>query len=514
MTVTAARWSATDTITITVSGPGGYSKAYTATASAGVVTFDLSGSVLLAGGSYTYTATASSNPSIKPAVAGETVNGGAEERVSAAAGGGQSAEIHVAFAIPLQVLVTDANGNPVSGATVTYTAPAAGASASLSSASAITGQRRHGQRDRHRQREGGQLFGDGCGLGRRHGELGADQCQGDTYRCLGAGRGHSLRHRAQLRPARRNRRRIAGSFVYTPAAGTVLSAGQQTLSVIFTPTDAADYNPASGSVVLAVDQVASAVILATSSHASMLQSAITFSSTVSAPAGTPTGTVNFLDGATVLGPGTLSAGVAMFTTSSLAAGSHSITAVYGGGTNYVGATSAALAQLVIDFGVSATGSASVAGQTVTTGGIGNLHGGDCADRGDGFPDRGNSRCHRSTLWGNGGSRPIVLDAIDRDLMAAAGQYGVDGCLADVCHSCADGKCQCAGVSDGWSAAVAVGHAAAAVCGQPAAALEALWAERSRCCWCLMAGVAAVARMSGCGAGGFYGGTAEDLHRGP
>ena len=35
---------------------------------------------------------------------------------------------------------------------------------------------------------------------------------------------------------------VPGTFVYTPAAGTVLSAGAaQTLSVTFTPTDAANY---------------------------------------------------------------------------------------------------------------------------------------------------------------------------------------------------------------------------------------------------------------------------------
>src|SRR6185503_2841969 len=36
---------------------------------------------------------------------------------------------------------------------------------------------------------------------------------------------------------------VPGTFVYTPASGTVLSAGdQQTLSVSFTPTDTAKYN--------------------------------------------------------------------------------------------------------------------------------------------------------------------------------------------------------------------------------------------------------------------------------
>ncbi len=42
---------------------------------------------------------------------------------------------------------------------------------------------------------------------------------------------------------------VAGTFVYNPAAGTVLNAGSgQTLAVTFTPTDTQDYNPASGSV--------------------------------------------------------------------------------------------------------------------------------------------------------------------------------------------------------------------------------------------------------------------------
>src|SRR6185436_4744317 len=42
---------------------------------------------------------------------------------------------------------------------------------------------------------------------------------------------------------------VAGTFVYTPAASTVLSAGTaQSLSVTFTPTDAANYTPATASV--------------------------------------------------------------------------------------------------------------------------------------------------------------------------------------------------------------------------------------------------------------------------
>ncbi|MES2390172.1 MAG: Ig-like domain repeat protein [Acidobacteriota bacterium] len=45
---------------------------------------------------------------------------------------------------------------------------------------------------------------------------------------------------------------VAGTFNYTPAAGTVLSAGSQALNVTFTPTDAVDYNGATGGTTIAV----------------------------------------------------------------------------------------------------------------------------------------------------------------------------------------------------------------------------------------------------------------------
>src|SRR5206468_816456 len=48
---------------------------------------------------------------------------------------------------------------------------------------------------------------------------------------------------------------VAGSFAYTPAAGTVLNtAGSQLLSVLFTPTDTASYTTASKTVTIVVDK--------------------------------------------------------------------------------------------------------------------------------------------------------------------------------------------------------------------------------------------------------------------
>jgi hypothetical protein len=357
---------ATDTITISVTGPGGYSQSYTAAASSGVATFNLTSAALTLAGNYTYTASVATNTGIRPAIASVTVTGGTT-KVSAAAGGGQTAVIHQPFAIPLQVLVTDGGNNPLSGKTVTYTVPATGASAGLSSTSAITGS-----------------DGTASVTATANGSAGSyavtATVEGATTASFTLINAKATPLIAWATPVAipqgtpltatqldATAGGIAGSFVYTPAAGTVLSAGPQTLSVVFTPADTADYNTASGSVVLAVN-AASAVGVTSNSPESLLQNAVTFTATVSAPGGTPTGTVNFADGTTVLGSAPLSAGMAMFTTSSLAAGSHAISAIYSGNTQDAGATSATLNQLVIDFSLKSSSAAGGPQQSVLPGG--------------------------------------------------------------------------------------------------------------------------------------------------
>lgn len=74
--------------------------------------------------------------------------------------------------------------------------------------------------------------------------------------------------------------------------------------------------------------------------------AVTFTASVSSSSGTPTGSVEFFDGTSSLGVRSLSGGQALLSTSSFAAGSHSIKAVYGGDANYNGSTSAVLTQTV------------------------------------------------------------------------------------------------------------------------------------------------------------------------
>jgi hypothetical protein len=52
---------------------------------------------------------------------------------------------------------------------------------------------------------------------------------------------------------------VAGTFSYSPAAGTVLTAGPQVLTVSFTPNDTTDYTTATGTVTLTVNKATPAV---------------------------------------------------------------------------------------------------------------------------------------------------------------------------------------------------------------------------------------------------------------
>jgi uncharacterized delta-60 repeat protein len=91
------------------------------------------------------------------------------------------------------------------------------------------------------------------------------------------------------------------------------------------------------------------VSLASSGNPSTVGQAVTFTSVVSGSIGTPTGSVDFLDGTSAIAGCSavaLNAGTATCTTSALAAGPHSITAQYPGDASYDAATSSAITQTV------------------------------------------------------------------------------------------------------------------------------------------------------------------------
>jgi hypothetical protein len=95
--------------------------------------------------------------------------------------------------------------------------------------------------------------------------------------------------------------------------------------------------------------VATSTSLAASTNPANLGASATFTASVTPASGNvvPTGTVVFNDGSAQLGTGTLTAsGQATYSTSSLAAGSHAITAVYGGDSLYTGSTSTTLTEVV------------------------------------------------------------------------------------------------------------------------------------------------------------------------
>ncbi len=122
----------------------------------------------------------------------------------------------------------------------------------------------------------------------------------------------------------------------TPAAGTysltALYSGNSTFPAATSPA-----------VSLTV-KANSSIAVTSSANPSNTKQSVTFTAAVTPT--TATGTVQFLDGTTVLGSSTLSGGSAAFTPASLTQGTHSITASYSGDANDTSTTSAVLTQTV------------------------------------------------------------------------------------------------------------------------------------------------------------------------
>jgi hypothetical protein len=131
-----------------------------------------------------------------------------------------------------------------------------------------------------------------------------------------------------------------GTLSGTPALGTV-----GTYAVTFKAHNGVSPDATQNFTLMVVKADTQTSAVTSSANPSILNQPITFTAHVFAKApatGTPTGSVDFYDGTTKIGSATLNnSGTAAFTTSALAVGSHSISAVYAGDANYTGSNSAA-----------------------------------------------------------------------------------------------------------------------------------------------------------------------------
>jgi len=169
----------------------------------------------------------------------------------------------------------------------------------------------------------------------------------------------------------------AGPYVATGSVPAPGSGGIATLTTSTLPVgsdsivavysgDASTLTSTSSGLIEMVTSDASAVTLTSSGNPANYGVSVVFTAQTAAAA---TGTITFLDGATSIGSGTVSGGVATFTTNALGTGTHNITASYGGDTDYSPAVSAALSEVTTrtaaTVSMASTFSPSTYGQSVT-----------------------------------------------------------------------------------------------------------------------------------------------------
>src|SRR3954451_19115399 len=130
----------------------------------------------------------------------------------------------------------------------------------------------------------------------------------------------------------------------TFAPTTVGPAPAGTLGLFVCPTTSGSCLP-NLSITLSGNgtQIATSTTLTSSANPSRLGDPVTFTATVTPASGT--GTVTFSEGATTLGSVPLNGGTASVTTTALVAGSHTITATYGGDATHTG-SSTTLTQVI------------------------------------------------------------------------------------------------------------------------------------------------------------------------
>jgi hypothetical protein len=153
-----------------------------------------------------------------------------------------------------------------------------------------------------------------------------------------------------------------GTINLTNGTGTLTvsfsTAGQHTLTAVY-PGAGFFLAATSAPLIENVEQFTPTVSLTSSVNPVAINASTILTATVSSTSGTPTGTVTFMDGTTPIGTGTLNNGVATLSTSFSTIGQHTLTAVYGGVSPFLSATSAPYIENVIQLSTTITLNSSV-----------------------------------------------------------------------------------------------------------------------------------------------------------
>lgn len=129
---------------------------------------------------------------------------------------------------------------------------------------------------------------------------------------------------------------VAPATAFTLPGGT--PTGTYTIHASYLGAQGFLSSSGTGSLVIGAAKASTTTAVVSSRNPALFGQAVTFTATVSSGSGTPTGTVTFTDGGSDIGTGTMSGGIATFTTSALAAGNHTIAALYSGDTNFNSST--------------------------------------------------------------------------------------------------------------------------------------------------------------------------------
>ncbi len=341
-------------VTLTITGPNGYSQTLTGRQADGPASFDLSSYPLIRAGTYTVTTSSSGLPSANSPV---TVTAGPASQLAVTAvptmlvSGGNLGT--------LTATLEDANGNTVTSSTGPVTATITGPNGYLQSvtANAVSGI-----------------------ANLNLSSLALTSVGTYTLTVTGAGvvspstaiTVASAPQPAPI-PTLPNVTYGAGPtplppttsaglpITYTVTGPATLNGsslvitGAGTVTVTATQAGDATHSPVTQTRSFTVAKAASTATLASSGVAAS-GSSVTLTMQVASAAGIPTGTVTFYDGSTILGTAMVSStGFATFTVPPLSAGAHSLSAAYSGDENFLAYTSALAVTAVQDFGIAPTG---------------------------------------------------------------------------------------------------------------------------------------------------------------